>query len=556
VAIVGIGMSLVLLALYAWLLVVIYRAPFRALAVLVAGMAFHNIVLMLLIHMGTPALLLRLVQFWKEGVLLLLAFIALRLGVRAWRDGRLPRLSWLDWTMLAFAALSFVYLVIPDRVFPIESSLNQRLVSFRVMLLLPLLYAFGRVFWRYTRRDLVWSARVILSSVPVVAAFGLWELWFVPTPDWLDWGVNGFTSWLGYGYGGPKGLPENFFQSTDANYLLRRMVSTYISPLGLAYTGLLLVPVCTVLVSSRNAGRELPAWFRTAAFVALLASILFSITRGALLVMVLEFGLLMLLLRRRRTVIAGGIVAAAVVFILIEYVNFGPLVTSDLKEVRPPLGLAFVRQASPPTPVQLASPIATVVASPTQKPVQSNNAGEPSTQGGELVERMLTREDPSTRGHIEALRVGAIHVAKYPLGTGLGSSVPRFGSAEGPAESALLAIFGEMGLLGGLLYTLMYGASIVYGFLAYRRVRGDLLSEGLALVPVVGGLALVPIMITSAVWGNFSVTFLYWWTSGLCLSLIRERKESNTPAAVKERPADTPKEPERDESPLAVAHTV
>ena len=111
--------------------------------------------------------------------------------------------------------------------------------------------------------------------------------------------------------------------------------------------------------------------------------------------------------------------------------------------------------------------------------------------------------------HIEALRVGAIYVAKYPLGTGLGSSVPRFGDAEGPAESALLAVFGEMGLVGGLLYVLMYGASIVYSFLAYRRVRGDHLSEGLALVPLVGGLALVPIMITSAVWGNFSVTWVW-----------------------------------------------
>jgi hypothetical protein len=169
---------------------------------------------------------------------------------------------------------------------------------------------------------------------------------------------------------------------------------------------------------------------------------------------------------------------------------------------------------------------------------------------------MLTREDPSTRGHIEALRVGANHVAKYPLGTGLGSSVPRFGSAEGPAESALLAVFGEMGLLGGLLYTLMYGASLVYSFRAYRRVRGDPLSEGLALVPLVGGLALVPIMITSAIWGNFSVTFLFWWTSGLCLSLIREQKESHIPAANKERPEDTSRELERDERPLALPHTV
>ncbi|HYP21651.1 MAG TPA: hypothetical protein VEY08_16400 [Chloroflexia bacterium] len=555
-AIVGIGLSLILLALYAWLLVVIYRAPFRALAVLVAGMAFHNIVLMFLIDLGTPALLLRMVQFWKEGVLLLLAFMAGRLAVQAWRAGKGPRLSWLDWTMLAFAVLSFVYLVIPDWAFPIESSLNQRLVSFRVMLLLPLLYAFGRVFWRYTRPDLVWTGRVLLGSILVVAVFGLWELWFVPTPDWLDWGVNGFTSWLGYGYGGPKGLPENFFQGTDAGYLLRRMVSTYISPLGLAYTGLLLVPIGTVLVTSRNVARELPAWFRTAAFVALLATILFSITRGALIMLVLEFGLLILLIRRRRTLVTGGIVAATVVFILIEYVNFGPLVTFSLEEVRPPLGLAAVRQARTMAPGQSGSPIATAVASPTQKAGQSNNAGEQDTKGGELVERMLTREDPSTRGHIEALRVGAIHVAKYPLGTGLGSSVPRFGSAEGPAESALLAVFGEIGLLGGLIYTLMYGASIVYSFLAYRRVRGDPLSEGLALVPMVGGLALVPIMITSAIWGNFSVTFLFWWTSGLCLSLIREQQESPTPVANQERQEDTPKEPERDERTLALPHTV
>ncbi|HVF99239.1 MAG TPA: hypothetical protein VND68_05335, partial [Chloroflexia bacterium] len=362
---------------------------------------------------------------------------------------------------------------------------------------------------------------------------------------------------------GPKGLPENFFQSTDAGYLLRRMVSTYISPLGLAYTGLLLVPICAVLTSSRNMARELPAWFRTAAFVALLATILFSITRGALLMMVLEFGLLMLLLRRRRTLVAGGIVAVTVVFILIEYVNFGPLLTFDLDEVRPPLGLAAVRQANTLASSQAGSPIVTAVASPTQKPGQSNsesnNAGEQGTKGGELVERMLTREDPSTRGHIEALRVGAIHVARYPLGTGLGSSVPRFGSAEGPAESALLAIFGEMGLLGGMLYTLMYGASIVYSFLAYRRVRGDPLSEGLALVPLVGGLALVPIMITSAIWGNFSVTFLFWWTAGLCLSLIREQQESRTPVANEERQEGqeaTPKEPERDERTLALPHTV
>jgi hypothetical protein len=271
--------------------------------------------------------------------------------------------------------------------------------------------------------------------------------------------------------------------------------------------------------------------------------------------MVAEFVLLALLLRRVRTVVAGGLVAVAVVLVLVEYVNIGPLLTNRLDEVRPPVGLAVVRQIG--SLGESPRPAATVVASPTQQAGQSsNNPGKPDTNRGELIDRMITSEDPSTRGHIEALRVGAAYVAKYPLGTGLGSSVVRFGDAEGPAESALLAVFGEMGLLGGLLYVLMYGASIVYSFLAYRRVRGDHLSEGLALVPLVGGLALVPIMITSAVWGNFSVTFLFWWTSGLCASLVRERRASHTPATGGERPADVLKEQESDERSLSLTHTV
>ncbi|MEA2573864.1 MAG: hypothetical protein QOH93_1162 [Chloroflexia bacterium] len=565
-AIVGAGLSLILLAVLAWLLVIIYRAPFRALAVLVAGMAFHNIVLMFLIHLDTPSILVRLVQSWKEGVLLLLLFIAGRLAWRAWREHRLPRLNWLDWTMIAFAALSCIYLVIPQGFFPIDTSLGQRFVSFRVMMLMPLLYAFGRIFWRYSREDLVWTGRVLLGSILPVALFGLWELWFVPTADWLDWGVNGFTSWLGFEFGGPHGLPENFFQSTDAGLLLRRMMSTYISPLGLAYTGLLLVPVCAVLVSYRKAERALPGWFRWTAFVLLISSILFSVTRGALIVMVAEFGLLALLLRRMRTIVAGGMVALAVVFILIEYANFGPLLTFKLQEVRPPVGLAAVRYVSTALapPIRSVPPVIPTIGAGQSNPGQGS-AGQSTptppanvTSSAELVERMLTSEDPSTRGHIAALKAGANYVVKYPLGTGLGSSVPRFGYAEGPGESALLAVFGELGVIGGLLYTIMYGASLVYSYLAWRRVRGDPLPEGLALVPLVGGLALVPIMITSAIWGNFSVSFLFWWTSGLCLSLVRQPRVNTMTTALKgtEKQQAPEGEPESEEYRMALPHTV
>lgn len=546
-AIVGAALSLLLLAVFAWLLAGIYRAPFRALGILVAGMAFHNIVLMVLIRLDTPALLLRAVQFWKEGVLVLLGFIALRLGWQAWRAGKRPRLLWLDWVMIAFMVLACIYLFIPEGVFPIDSSLGQRFVSFRMMALLPLLYAFGRVFWKYTRQDLVWTGRVLLGSVVVIALFGLWELWFVPTVDWLDWGVKGFTSWLGYEFGGPGGLPENFFQSTESGLGLRRMVSTYISPLGLAYTGLLLVPISAVLVTFKNGATSMPGWFRWTAFVLLIASILFSVTRGALMVMVLQFALLALLLQRWRTVATGAVVALAVVFIFVEYVNVGPLVTYGLKTVRPPAGQAVVQQ------ITTGEDFGTIMTSGYAAPEDSQ---DDPTSSAELVERMLSREDPSTRGHIEALRVGANYVVKHPFGTGLGSSVPRFGDAEGPAESALLAVFGEMGMMGGLLYVLMYGASLYYSFRAFQRVRGDHLKEALVLVPLVGGLALIPIMITSAIWGNFSVSFLFWWASGLCASIARESRAGNLPITGEEHQVSTALEQARDEYRLALPHPV
>ena len=572
-ALAGTVLSLVLLAGYGWLLAMLYRAPFRALGVLVAGMAFHNLILMLLLNLETPALMIRLVQFWKEGILLLLVVVAVRLGWQALRSGERPQLSqlsqlsWLDWIMLAFAALSCLYLVLPSDVFPIESTLGQRVVSFRIMMLMPLLYAFGRIFWKPTRQDLVWTGKVLLGSIIAVTLFGLWELWFVPTTDWLEWGVKDFTAWQGYVYRGPGGLPENFFQSTEMGLGLRRMVSTYISPLGLAYTGLLLVPVCAVLVSVRRVDEALSGWLRWSAFVLLVTGILFSVTRGALLVMVLQFLLLALLLRKRRTFAMFGAVTLAVVFILVEYVNFGPLVDFQLNEVRPPAGQALIKQVAMPfsgvTDPGIPNPGTTAVslgdmgATPTAKSDAAGNQNRGDvTTSAELVERMISREDPSTRGHIAALKTGLNYVMQHPFGTGLGSSVPRFGDAEGPAESALLAIFGEMGLFGGLLYMLMYGASLVYSFLAFRRVRGERLREGFALVPVVGGLALIPIMVTSAIWGNFSVTFLFWWTSGLCFSLARERESGYLRIASEEGAVGTLKEQERDTHRMAAPRVV
>src|SRR5262249_31217125 len=136
-----------------------------------------------------------------------------------------------------------------------------------------------RVLYTSADEDLGTVSWLIVSAAAVVGAFGLYELWFVPTARWLDWGVNLYSSWLGFTYHGPAGLPEDFFQSLPDGLLLRRMVSTYISPLGIAYTGVLVLPLAAMLIHrAKNRAVMAAAVVGGALF---LAGVLFAVTRLA-----------------------------------------------------------------------------------------------------------------------------------------------------------------------------------------------------------------------------------------------------------------------------------
>src|SRR3989442_13371743 len=92
----GIVLVILLLGLLAVALRTAIAAPFRALGILVAGMAVHNFLLMILLRLGTPDVLVRLLQAWKEGILLALLGVALWTGWRRWRAGHRPRLLPVD----------------------------------------------------------------------------------------------------------------------------------------------------------------------------------------------------------------------------------------------------------------------------------------------------------------------------------------------------------------------------------------------------------------------------------------------------------------------------
>ena len=86
----------------------------------------------------------------------------------------------------------------------------------------------------------------------VVAAWGLVDIYAVSLQTWRDSGVPGwFSEQLGLDYGqGLSGLPENWVYNLGDERPLRRLVSTFLSPLATAY--MLLVAILLAATWQRS----------------------------------------------------------------------------------------------------------------------------------------------------------------------------------------------------------------------------------------------------------------------------------------------------------------
>jgi hypothetical protein len=467
----GVGLALVLLLLLVAALWLSWHRPVIGMGVLVAGMAFHSFILMALLGLGTPHSLVRVFQAWKEILLVLLTCVAALALWRQWRAGTLGKLTPSDWVAVAFTVLTVIYLLVPSSILHSDANLTQRVLGFRVAALLPLLYFLGRRLPLTQERDLSVAIWLCVGTGAFVTLFGLVEMWLIPTRVWLDWGVNLYTSFLGFTYHGPAGLPENFFLTLADGTLVRRMVSIYISPLPIAYTGLLLFPLGVALAERRPQRQEV-RWLAIALVALTLVGVMFSVTRLAVLATVPEAVILALLLRRRWLIGLAVALTAAVAFIFFVYPSVGPVVDRNLL----------------------------------------------STSGGQ-GQAAISTNDVSTQEHYGYLTLDLKLDLQHPLGLGLGASTNRFGRLIGTGESAVLGMFGDMGVVGGLLYVALYLAAIWNAVRAFRLAPPGSLLRALPLTALVGGLALLPITTTSDLWGDLSVTFLFWWAAGASAAL-------------------------------------
>ena len=407
------------------------RLPRVALVVLVVGLALHNLAMALLWQAGVRDTALDVAAAWKE-IVLVVAFVA-----AVWAVGSLPQLVWADRLALAYGALVVLYWLLPQSWLDGGATAKGELYALRHHLLPLGAYALGR----FVTLDRVWWRRIGLTIVAVgcgLAAWGLVDVYLVPLQWWRDSGVpDWFSQQLGLAYRCLSGLPENWILNTDEESPVRRLVSTFLSPLATAYT---LVAVCLLLAAAR------PRHWTIAAGALAYAGLLWTHTRAAFIA--LPVGLLVLALLRRSVPIAGLAVASVVASIgfVAIFPTIGPSTTYTATE------LMCLRENAASQGVASDDPF---------------SAGESSTSS-----------------HLSALRDGIRTVARHPWGFGLGNSgvsASRTRVDVKAGESSYTELGVDMGVLGLLAF-----AGWLVALSLALRTRSPWLAASVAAVAVLG----------------------------------------------------------------------
>ncbi len=407
------------------------RVPRVALVVLAVGLALHNVAMALLWQAGVRDAALDVVAAWKEA-LLVVAFLA---AVAATRS--LPRLLWADRLALAYGALVVVYWLVPQAWLDGEATARGELYGLRHHLLPLGAYVLGRLLVP----DRMWWRRIAVTLVGVgcgLAAWGLVDVYVVPLDWWRDSGVpDWFSQQLGLTYRCLSYLPENWILNTDEESPVRRLVSTFLSPLATAYA---LVVVLLLLAAAR------PRRWTVATGGLVYAGLLWTHTRAGFVA--LPVGLLVLALLRRSipaALLAAGSVVVTVAFVAL-FPTIGPSTSYTATE------LLCLRE---------------------------NAAVE-----GEASQDPFSAGESSTSSHLTALRDGIETVARHPWGYGLGNSgvsASRTGVDVKAGESTYTELGVDTGLLGLAAF-----AGWLLALIVALRGRSQWLAASVAAVAVLG----------------------------------------------------------------------
>jgi hypothetical protein len=397
----------------------------------VVALPLHNLAMAGLWDAGVRDTALDVVSAWKE------VLLAVGLGVVVWRCRGMPfKAIAADWLALAYAAFVLLYAVIPQDWLGGDASARGILYGVRHDLTPVTCYFLGRgIALSSSQRRLV--GYLILGAAAAVAAWGLVDIYAVSLQTWRDSGVPGwFREQLGLEYRGLSYLPENWVYNTGDERPLRRLVSTFLSPLATAY--MLLVAIL-LAATWRQRGRWLPA------LTALLAlGLLFTYSRTTIVALALGLGALGYALRSWWPLAAAVVLVAASFFFVKAYPDIAPETRFTAEELR----------------VQRAGG------------QEEPTSGDPFSPG-----------ESSFSSHLDSLEDGIETVVEHPQGYGVGNAgvtAKRTGRPIKAGESTYTELGVELGLLGMLAF-IAWSAVLAWRVLRVEPWLGASLVAVLAL---------------------------------------------------------------------------
>jgi hypothetical protein len=414
------------LAVYAVLLAIaaaaVWRRPVVGLYVFVVGLALHNAAMDALYAGGIRGDALTAIQAWKD-VLLLVGLASVAFD--AVRARRLPfRALAPDLLALAFAAIVVLYALIPQDALDGHATHKAVAYALRHDLTGVGAYFLGRAVVPRLR-GVRW---LVLAVAAAVAAWGLIDVYAIHLDWWRHNGTVGyFRNQLGFDYGpGLSHLPDNFvYNNGNEQELTRRLVSTFLSPLGSAY-------LCAVaLLLAPRTRRAIPLALLAA------AGLLWTHTRAGLLGLAVGFAILAAVSRRAWPLAAGAATLAVGLAFLAVFPDIGPRAHFTPRE------LAYQRAQA--------------------------HKSEP------------TRLEPSAESHLSELRDGIRTVVEHPQGYGLGNA-GEVAFREGVPLKAGESNYTELGVETGLLGALLFIAWNLALLVSLARARRGALAAALAAV--------------------------------------------------------------------------
>jgi hypothetical protein len=416
------------LVLYGLFLVVaaaaVWRRPAAALLLFVVGLALHNAVMAALYGAGVRGSTLTAITAWKE---ILLAVALARVGLTGWRERVLPfAWTWIDSVAVAFALLCCVYALIPQSALGGHAGTRAVALGLRHDVVPVAAYFLGRALL-LTRRDWIVLSRALLGVAAAVALWGLIDVYAIPISWWRTSAVVPyFHHHLGYDYNGTGGLPENFIYNVGGGKpFLRRLVSTFLSPLA---SGYLFVVALLLCVSVRRRWSVLLG-------AVVFAGLLWTFSRSSLVALAGALCVLALLWRAWQP----AALAVAVVLVAVAWAHLFPHVAPMGNWTKHDL----VVQA------QLAK------------------------KGPKDAYCAVCANEPSLHEHWTSLRDGVRTVVHHPQGFGLGNVgqvASRTDTTLKAGESNYTELGVELGLFGALLW-IAWGAGVLWRLARVRAVR-------------------------------------------------------------------------------------